>query len=98
MRSWRSLFLLLVASAPPGCASSGVPEPSGTPVTEMQADALRRQVKLTTEARALRVSDILSEAEGRMRYALSNRVLLDTTQAQVTPMSRMCSLTTLPRE
>lgn len=44
-----------------------------------QVQTLVEQAKLTHTGRVLRVITLLSEAEDRMRYALSRRVLLETT-------------------
>ncbi len=48
-------------------------------LTSEQAAVLETQAKLTNTGRLLRVVTILSEAEDRMRYALSRKILLETT-------------------
>jgi DNA polymerase-3 subunit gamma/tau len=45
---------------------------------ESQKEALRTQGKMTDSTRLLRIADILSETEDRMRYALSRRALVET--------------------
>jgi len=47
-------------------------------LTEAQIEVLKKQSELTDTARVLRVIEILSETENRMRYALSRRTLLET--------------------
>lgn len=47
-------------------------------LTQEQVDALGAQAKLTNTGRLLRVVTVLSETEDRMRYALSRKVLLET--------------------
>lgn len=49
----------------------------GLDLTDAQVDVLRRQVGMTDSERVLRVVRILSEAEDKMRYALSRRVALE---------------------
>jgi DNA polymerase-3 subunit gamma/tau len=47
-------------------------------LTPEQVKALEAQAKLTNTGRLLRVVTVLSEAEDRMRFALSRKVLLET--------------------
>ncbi len=47
-------------------------------LTPEQVTALEAQAKLTNTGRLLRVVTVLSEAEDRMRFALSRKVLLET--------------------
>ena len=47
-------------------------------LTTEQIATLSAQAKLTNTGRLLRVTDVLSESEDRMRYALSRRTLLET--------------------
>ena len=49
-----------------------------TALMEAQYEILKRQAELTDTARLLRIADILSQTESRMRYALSKRTLLET--------------------
>lgn len=42
-----------------------------------QADVLKKQAEKTSDGRLLRMIDLLIEADGRMRYALSKRTLLE---------------------
>ena len=56
-----------------------VDEPGGNlDLTEDQVKALQEQAKFTNTGRLLRVVDVLTETESRMRYALSRRTLLET--------------------
>ncbi len=50
----------------------------GTDLTEAQVATVRKQAGATNAGRVLKIVDILSEAENRMRYALSRRTLLET--------------------
>jgi len=47
-------------------------------LTTEQIASLMKQAKLTNTGRLLRITDVLSETEDRMRYALSRRTLLET--------------------
>ncbi len=47
-------------------------------LTAEQVATLTAQAKLTNTGRLLRIADVLSESEDRMRYALSRRTLLET--------------------
>ncbi len=47
-------------------------------LTPEQVETLVKQSKLTNTGRLLRIMDVLSETEERMRYALSRRTLLET--------------------
>ena len=47
-------------------------------LTESQVQAIKEQSAMSDAARVLRVVDILTETENRMRYALSRRTLLET--------------------
>ncbi|MEI6971404.1 MAG: DNA polymerase III subunit gamma/tau [bacterium] len=49
----------------------------GLDVLASEAEVLRRQAQMTTMERLLKISDILIEADGRLRYALSKRTLLE---------------------
>ncbi|HOW98113.1 MAG TPA: DNA polymerase III subunit gamma/tau [Kiritimatiellia bacterium] len=59
------------------CQYTGA-DPAGLEVTEAQAESIRRQAAMCDAGRVLRVVDILTEVEGRIRYALSRRALLET--------------------
>jgi len=50
----------------------------GRDLTEAEVLSVRKQAELATSGRVLRVVDILTEADSRMRYALSRRTLLET--------------------
>lgn len=49
----------------------------GVDVLAAEAETLNRQAQMTTPERLLRITDILIEADGRLRYALSKRTLLE---------------------
>jgi DNA polymerase III subunit gamma/tau len=51
---------------------------AGSDLTESQVQAIKMYAGLTSAERVLRVADILTETENRMRYALSKRTLLET--------------------
>ncbi len=56
-----------------------VDDPSASlDLTSEQIDTLTEQAKLTNTGRLLRITDVLSETEDRMRYALSRRTLFET--------------------
>ncbi|MBP7830762.1 MAG: DNA polymerase III subunit gamma/tau [Kiritimatiellae bacterium] len=59
------------------CQYTGA-DPAGLELTETQAESIRRQAALCDAGRVLRVVDILTEVEGRIRYALSRRALIET--------------------
>ncbi len=46
-------------------------------IPSTQIDLLKQQAKKTSDGRLLRVIDLLIDADGRMRYALSKRTLLE---------------------
>ena len=50
----------------------------GLDISEAQAETLKAQANVTNTARVLRLTSILSETEGRMKYALCRRTLLET--------------------
>lgn len=51
---------------------------AGLEITDLEAAALKKHAGTTDPDRILRVIGYLTEAEGRMRYALSKRTLLET--------------------
>jgi len=56
-----------------------VDEPdSDMELTPQQISTLKEQSELTNTARLLRITETLSETEGRMRYTLSRRTLIET--------------------
>lgn len=59
------------------CLNVETPETILT-VTDSQLQILRQQAALTDTERALRITRILADAEERLHYALSRRVLLET--------------------
>lgn len=68
MEHFRNLLVCLHVGG--GCAE--------LELTEAQVAVLKKQAELTNTARILRITDILSETENRMRFALSRRALLET--------------------
>lgn len=66
--SFRNLLVFLNVDTPE----------SALDVPERQLAVYAEQAKLTNTGRLLRVVTLLSEAENRMRYALSRRILLET--------------------
>lgn len=50
----------------------------GSEITASQSEVLTGQAAMTDTERVLRIIDILSEAENRMKFALSRRTLLET--------------------
>ena len=55
---------------------------------EMQLASLQAQIKQTNAGRILRVIDGLVETDGRMRFALSKRTLLETGLIRLRARSR----------
>ena len=47
-------------------------------LTEAQSEVLRRHSEMTDSARVLRIIDVLSDVDDRMRFALSKRTLMET--------------------
>ncbi|MDD3276242.1 MAG: DNA polymerase III subunit gamma/tau [Kiritimatiellales bacterium] len=62
--------LLIVMHAGKNAAAFDLPE--------TQIDTLKNQVAKTTDGRLLRIIELLIDADGRMRYALSKRTMLET--------------------
>jgi len=67
-------------------------------VTDEQLAELRAQVTGVERERVLRILETLIEADGRMRYALSRRVLLETTLFQCARAATTVTLNELLRE
>jgi len=55
-----------------------VKDASSMELLEAQVETLKKQSALTGSERLLRIAEILSETENRMKYALSRRTLLET--------------------
>ncbi|MFC1499091.1 DNA polymerase III subunit gamma/tau [Verrucomicrobiota bacterium] len=51
---------------------------AGLDLVEAQYETLKKQAELTDSARLLRIADLLSQTESRMRYAMSKKTLLET--------------------
>jgi DNA polymerase-3 subunit gamma/tau len=68
LEHFRNLLVILCAGM----------EAGGPDLTDAQREVLGRQAGLTDTAKVLRLVDILTEANDRMRFALSKRTLLDT--------------------
>ena len=65
---------------------------TGLDLTGAQVTTLRSQASLSDTGRVLRVMEILSESEDRMRFALSRRTLLETALIRA---ARACSVVSL---
>jgi DNA polymerase-3 subunit gamma/tau len=68
LEHFRNLLVILCAGM----------EAGGPDLTDAQREVLGRQAGLTDTAKVLRLVDILTEANDRMRFALSKRTLLET--------------------
>lgn len=68
LEHFRNLLVILCAG----------PEAAGPDVTETLREVLVRQSSLTESGRVLRLVDIMTETNDRMRFALSKRTLLET--------------------
>jgi DNA polymerase-3 subunit gamma/tau len=64
----------------------------GQDLTEAQAETVRGQAGLAEPARVLRVVDILTETDNRIRYALSKRALLETAWIRAARAATMVAL------
>ncbi|OQA27647.1 MAG: DNA polymerase III subunit tau [Verrucomicrobia bacterium ADurb.Bin345] len=64
----------------------------GQDLTEAQADAVREQAGLAEPARVLKMVDILTETDNRIRYALSKRALLETALIRAARAATLVSL------
>ena len=62
--------LLIVMHAGKNAAAFDLPE--------MQIDTLKKQAAKSSDGRLLRIIELLIDADGRMRYALSKRTMLET--------------------
>ncbi len=67
-------------------------------VTDAQAAALKKQAELAPPGRVMRVVDILTEAENRIRYALSPRTLLETVLIRAARAVKVLSLDEITAE
>jgi len=61
-------------------------------ILSTQADLLKQQAQKTSDGRLLRIIDLLIDADGRMRYALSKRTLLE---ASLIRASRAATVATI---
>jgi DNA polymerase-3 subunit gamma/tau len=64
----------------------------GLDLTEGQVEIIKEHASLTDPARLLRVVDILSETENRMRYALSRRTLLETALIRASRVAKVVTI------
>ncbi len=83
--------LLILASA----GEAALPEEE---IPESSRDAMRKQAALATSERMLRIVDILTETEERMRFALSRRILLEVALIRCARAVRVASLEDLLRQ
>lgn len=67
-------------------------EYAGQDLTEAQVETVKKQASLAAAARILRVVDILTEADNRIRYALSKRALLETALIRAARAATVVSL------
>jgi DNA polymerase-3 subunit gamma/tau len=61
-------------------------------LTESQSEVLRRHSEMTDSARALRIIDVLSDVDDRMRFALSKRTLMETALIRAARAATVVSL------
>lgn len=71
---------------------------AGQDITEAQVAALKKQAALAPPGRVMRVVDILTEAENRIRYALSPRTLLETVLIRAARAVKVMSLDEITAE
>ena len=64
----------------------------GLDLTEGQVETIKAHAAVTDPARLLRVVDILSETENRMRYALSRRTLLETALIRASRVAKVVTI------
>lgn len=64
----------------------------GLDLTEGQVETIKEHAAVTDPARLLRVVDILSETENRMRYALSRRTLLETALIRASRVAKVVTI------
>ena len=64
----------------------------GLDLTEGQVETIKQHAAMTDPARLLRVVDILSETENRMRYALSRRTLLETALIRASRVAKVVTI------
>ena len=61
-------------------------------LTEGQVEIIQQHAAVTDPARLLKVVDILSETENRMRYALSRRTLLETALIRASRVAKVVTI------
>jgi DNA polymerase-3 subunit gamma/tau len=64
-------------------------------VAEKQAEKMKQQITLTDPARLLRMVQILSEADGRIRYALSRRTVIEVAVIQCARSATVVPISTV---
>jgi DNA polymerase III subunit gamma/tau len=64
----------------------------GLDLTESQVEIIRQHAAVTDPARLLKVVDILSETENRMRYALSRRTLLEIALIRASRVAKVVTI------
>jgi DNA polymerase III subunit gamma/tau len=82
--------LLVVQTIPDGAAALGIPD--------VRREALRAQAGEADPNRLIRVIEILTETEGRVRTALSRRTLLETALIRCARAARTVSLDEIMRQ
>ncbi|MFO7870860.1 MAG: DNA polymerase III subunit gamma/tau [Kiritimatiellia bacterium] len=68
------------------------PEGAGPELLESEAEALREQAGITDVERVLRIVQVLTETEQRMRHALSRRILLETALIRCARAAKVVSI------
>ena len=71
---------------------------AGQEITEAQLAALKKHAALAPPGRVMRIVDILTEAESRIRYALSPRTLLETVLIRAARAVKVMSLDEITAE
>jgi DNA polymerase-3 subunit gamma/tau len=71
---------------------------AGFDLPEAQIETLKRQAAKVSDGRLLRIVELLIEADGRMRYALSRRTLLETTLLRASRAATVATIDELMRQ
>lgn len=82
--------LLVVMHAGKNAASFDLPE--------TQIDTLKKQAAKSSDGRLLRIIELLIDADGRMRYALSKRTLLETALIRASRAATVASIDELMKQ
>lgn len=65
---------------------------SGLDLTPQQVETMQKQAALTDTSKLLRITEVLTDAESRMRYTLSRRTLLETALIRCAKAATLVSL------